>query len=117
MGDIPDPGCAPDVGEAIVVFVLVVAVVLFMTFVGLPFLIALGELVLVVLLALAGAVGRVFLRRPWTVDVVGPDARHYFWPVVGWRASGSARRFIADRIMATGAVPTDEELSAAVLAP
>jgi hypothetical protein len=68
-------------------------------------------------LAVAGVVGRVLFRRPWTVDAVDPSGARLAWSVVGWRASGGARRFIAERIAATGAVPTSDELSAAVLAP
>ena len=116
LGDVPDPGCAPDVGEAIVVFLVVVVFVLFMVVIGLPFLIALGELLLVLLLAVAGLVGRVLFRRPWTVDAVSPDGEHTAWSVVGWRASGAARQFVADRLATTGAVPSAAEVDAAVLA-
>lgn len=115
--DVPDPGCAPDVAEGIVVFIAAVAVILFLIFIGIPFLVALGELVLILLLALAGVIGRVLFRRPWTVDAVSPDGAHHMWSIVGWRASGAARSFIADRIVAAGAVPTPAEVSAAVLSP
>lgn len=64
LADIPDPGCGADIGEAIVVFVVVLAVITFMVIIGLPFLIALGELLLVVALAMGGLVGRVLFRRP-----------------------------------------------------
>jgi len=113
--DIPDPGCAPDIAEGIVVFILLVVVILFLIFIGIPFLIALGELLFIVVLALAGIVGRVLFRRPWTVDSVSQSGAHYDWSVVGWNASGAARQFIADRIAATGTVPTNEEVSAVVL--
>lgn len=92
-----------------------VGVVLFLIFIGIPFLIALGELLFIVLVALAGVVGRVLFRRPWTVDAVSPGGAHHDWHVVGWRASGAARQFIADRVRGTGTVPSDEEVSAAVL--
>jgi hypothetical protein len=69
---------------------------------AIPFLIALGELVVVVVLLVAGVVGRVVFRRPWIVDAVDPAGAHHKWPVVGRRASGVARRFIADRVAATG---------------
>jgi len=115
LGDAPDPGCAPDLGEAILVFIVAFVAIVFLIFIGIPFLIALGELLLIVVLALAGVVGRVFFRRPWTVDAVSPDGTHLSWPVVGWRASAAARQFIADRVAATGRVPSADELSAAVL--
>ena len=114
--DIPDPGCGVDLAEGIAVFIVVLVVVLFLVFIGIPFLIALGELLLVLLLTLAGLIGRLLFRRPWTVDAVGPDGERVEWPVVGWRRSGAARQFIADRIAATGTVPTAEEVAAPVQA-
>ncbi len=115
LGNLPDPGCAPDIAEGIVVFLVLVVVILFLIFIGIPYLVALGELLLIVLLALAGIVGRVLFRRPWIVDAVNANGEHYNWPVVGWRASGAARQFIADRIATTTTAPTDEEVAAAVL--
>jgi hypothetical protein len=114
-GDLPDPGCAPDIGEGILVFIGLVIVALFLILIGIPFLIALGELLFIVALALAGLVGRVLFRRPWTIDAVSPDGAHYEWSVIGWHASGSARQFIADRVAATRTVPTREDVAAAVL--
>jgi hypothetical protein len=96
------------------VFVVLVAVVLFMIFIGIPFLIALGELFFILLLVVAGVIGRVVFRRPWTVDAVAPSGAHHAWSVVGWRASAAARQFISDRIAKTGTVPTNEEVSKAV---
>lgn len=113
VGDVPDPGCAPDVAEGIVAFVVIVALALFLIFIGIPFLIALGELVLIVLLGVAGAVGRVLFRRPWTVDAVEPTGAHHSWSVVGWRASARVRGFIADRVATTGVVPPNDEVSTA----
>lgn len=81
--DVPDPGCAPDIAEGIAVFIVLIVMVLFLIFIGIPFLIALGELLLIVLLALSGIVGRVLFRRPWTVDAVDPDGGHRDWHVVG----------------------------------
>ena len=64
LADIPDPGCAADLGEAIAVFVIALVVIVFMVLVGFPFLSALGELLLVLLLAIGGAVARILFRRP-----------------------------------------------------
>ena len=116
LADVPDPGCAPDLAEGIVFFILVIAAVLFLIFIGIPFLIALGELLFIVLLTLAGVVGRVLFRRPWTVDAIDPAGHHHEWSVVGWRASAAARGLIAHRIATTGNVPTKDELAAALLA-
>lgn len=112
--DVPDPGCAVDLAEGLVVFVVVVAVVLFLVLIGIPFLIALGELVFILLLTIGGAAGRLLFRRPWTVDAVGPGGEHQVWHVVGWGRSGAARRAVAARIAATGTPPTDAELEAAL---
>lgn len=116
LADIPDPGCAGDIGEAIGVFVILVVVIVFLVFFGIPFLIALGELLLIVLLAVLGALAKVLFRRPWTVDAVSPDGDHHTWSVVGWGASATARQFVADRLAATGSVPSPEEVAAATLA-
>lgn len=115
LGDIPDPGCGPDIAEGIVVFLVIVALVLFLIFIGIPLLIALGELLFIVVLALIGVVGRVVFRRPWTVDAIDPAGARHAWSIVGWRSSRDARRLIADRIATTGSVPTDGEVSAAAL--
>jgi hypothetical protein len=111
VGDVPDPGCAPDIGEGILVFVVVIIGVLFLIFFGIPFLIALGELLLILLLAVAGVVGRVLFRRPWTIDAVSPGGDHHEWSVVGWGASTSARQLVADRLAMTGTVPTRDEVA------
>ena len=115
LGDIADPGCAPDIAGGIVVVLLIIALLLFLIFVGIPLLIALGELLFIVVLAVVGVVGRVLFRRPWTVDAIDPAGTRHAWSVVGWRSSRDARRFIADRIAAAGSVPTDDEVSAAAL--
>lgn len=115
LGDLPDPGCAPDIAEGILVFILLVVVILFLIFIGIPLLIALGELIFIVLLALAGVAARVLFRRPWTIDAMSPSGAHCDWSIVGWKASGKARQFISERIASTRTVPTKEEVSAAVL--
>ena len=75
-------------------FIVLVLVLVFLIFVGIPFLIALGELLLLVL-TVAGVVGRVLFRRPWTVDAVNDAGEHHTWELVGWRRSGEAQRYIA----------------------
>jgi hypothetical protein len=75
-------------------------------FLVLPALFALGELLLIVLLAVAGVLGRVLFRRPWTVDALGPDGQHHEWRVVGWHASGETRDEVARHLEATGRPPT-----------
>lgn len=115
--DLPDPGCAPDVAEGVVVFIGLVLLVLFLIFIGIPLLVALGELVLILLLAVAGVIGRVLFRRPWTVDAASPQGDRHTWSVVGWKASATARSFVATRIIETGAAPTVAEVSEATVGP
>lgn len=116
LADIGDVGCALDGLEALLAVIGVVLVVFFLVVVGIPLLIALGEFLVVVVLALGGVVGRVLFRRPWTIDAVGPNGEHHTWPIVGWGASSRARAFVADRLLATGRPPTAQEVDAAVLA-
>ena len=116
LGDVPDPGCGGDVGEGIVVFLVLIVVVVFLVLVGIPFLIALGELLLLLVLVVAGLVGKLVFRRPWTIDAAGPEGAHHEWDVVGWRPSRAARAFVAERLAATGQVPTVLEVAAAALA-
>jgi hypothetical protein len=115
LADVPDPGCAIDIGEGLIIVVGAIVAIVFLIFIGIPFLVALGELLYIVLIALAGLVGRLLFRRPWTVDAVDPRGAHHHWSVVGWKASGAARQFVAERIAATRAAPTKEEVAAAVL--
>lgn len=95
LGDLPGPGCAADIGEAIAVCVIAVVVPLFLVLVGIPFLVALGELLLVLLLAAGGAVGRLLFRRAWTLDACGlrPRAPR----MVGGRWSVVSRRVAQER--------------------
>jgi hypothetical protein len=55
------------------------------------------ELLLVVVLLLAGVFGRVVLRRPWIVQARSGDVVHE-WRVVGWRPSGRTIADVAQRL-------------------
>ena len=92
------------------VFMVLAIVVLIVGGVALllPLLVFLGELAFVVLLLLAGAAGRILLRRPWTVEarVKGTNEGRE-WKVVGWRESGDVVERMAERIAATGTVAGD----------
>jgi len=50
------------------------------------------ELIVLVFLALAGIIGRVLFRRPWSVVATtdGPPPEKLAWDVSGWRASRAA---------------------------
>lgn len=98
--DFAPDGCLDVVGEGFVAAIAVLLVVLLVLFVGVPLLFALGELVLVLLAAAAGAVARIVFRHPWTVDALADDGTHRTWRVVGWRAAGAARHVVADALAA-----------------
>ncbi len=73
--------------ELFVVVLVVIAVVLLIVF-GIPLLFAVFDVVFVILVTVVGVVSRVMFRRPWTIEVTGPDGETTQHPVVGWRASG-----------------------------
>ena len=70
---------------------MVVGVILIAVFVLLIWpVLAIGlELALVILLVGSGIFGRIFLRRPWTVEALrsGVDEPAQTWNVVGWQRS------------------------------
>lgn len=103
-----DPaGCVQTLFEGLAVGVAVTLAVVFLVLVGLPFLLALVDLVVVLLLAVLGVLGRVFLRRPWTVEARpalgrGPGRE---WRVAGWRDSGRFINDVAVRLSAGEQLP------------
>ena len=82
--------------------VTAILVVLVMWFVVFPLLFFVLDLLLVLLLAVAGMLARVFLRRPWIVEAEtgGPPEVHKAWGVVGWRASREAVEGLSAQIAA-----------------
>ena len=54
-------------------------------------------------------------RRPWTIEAIDPGGEVHTWEVVGWRRSGAAQRFAAERISAGAGAPTEVEMMASVL--
>ncbi|HPB45406.1 MAG: hypothetical protein M9952_08900 [Microthrixaceae bacterium] len=104
-------GCLPDLGEGIAIALLVIAAALLFIFLGIPLLIALGELALLLVLFVIGVVTKVVFRRPWTVEAIDHTGERHAWRVVGWRASGEVRNLVAERVTTTGAVPTIAEVS------
>jgi hypothetical protein len=82
--------------------VFAVAAVLFVV----PALIFLLELLLIVVVVALGLIGRLLLRRPWTIEAIeAGSGDRYEWKVVGWRASGELLRSVANQLEATG-LPT-----------
>ncbi|HEX2040128.1 MAG TPA: hypothetical protein VHF47_10400 [Acidimicrobiales bacterium] len=97
-----DPsGCLDDtVGAVVAIVAGVVLAVLFVIFV-VPVLITLFEVALVLLLAAAGAMARIVLRRPWVVEATPATGSGCFrWKVVGWRRSGEVVDEVARRLAA-----------------
>jgi hypothetical protein len=89
-------------------WLIVIAVVLsFMIFVGIPLIVFLFESLLIVPVGLvAGVIGRVLFRRPWTIEAVrtASGERRIAWNVVGWRASSVAADRMASAIRGLGEV-------------
>ena len=84
-------GGADDLGiiGMIILAVFVVIVVVFAALLLFNVVALAIELLIIVILVLGGIVGRVVLRRPWTVFAKSGDEVHTR-DVVGWRASGRA---------------------------
>ena len=82
----------PDSLTAALVVVGIVIAVTFLFLVGVPLLLAAVDLVVVAVLVVAGILGRVVFRRPWTVEAVSAEGRRETRQAIGWRASGELKR-------------------------
>ena len=78
---------------------VVVGVILLLT-IALPIVIFAVEVVILAVLAAAGLVGRVILRRPWTVVARSDRGEVRQWRVKGW---GEARAAVDDVAREIGA--------------
>ncbi|MCU1374664.1 MAG: hypothetical protein JWO68_1950 [Actinomycetia bacterium] len=58
------------------------------------------ELVLLLVVGVAGLAGHVALRRPWTVEASSPAGGSVWREAEGWAASGRTRRQLADALRA-----------------
>jgi hypothetical protein len=76
-------------------FFVAILVVVLLPLIGLAL-----ELILVVLLLGSGLVGRLLLRRPWTIEAqaLGAEQRSVSYAVKGWGRSGRAVEEIATAI-------------------
>lgn len=99
-------GCLA-VDDLVVVLGLVVVVLLVVFFV-IPLLVALVDILLLLVLAGLGIVGRVVFRRPWVVEARSTGGVVLRWRVVGWRASREFRERAAESLGA-GVVPARAE--------
>lgn len=87
--DVVDLPIIDDSLTAAIVSVLVILLVIALIVWGVPLLLALVDLVFVVIVAVAGVVGRVLFRRPWTIEARAADGRQQEVRVVGWRKGGT----------------------------
>ena len=100
-----DPGAVDwlpfgfDAGGGITVLLVVVGVVLLLT-VALPVVIFAVEVVILAVLAAAGLLSRLILRRPWTIVARSERGEVRQWHVKGW---GTARAAVDDISRAIGA--------------
>lgn len=83
----------------------IIAVLLTLVVLGLPLVVLVLEALFFVVVVAAGIVGRVVLRRPWTivaeeVATSRTDRGVRTWKVVGWRASGRAVEDVARHLEA-----------------
>lgn len=111
----PPGGCGIDLLEGIVVVIFLLLALVFIFMVGIPLLIAIGELVILLLLVIIGLISKVLFRRPWTIDATSPENEITEWHVIGWRKSVMARDYVADRIRIGAPLPSQSELDAAIL--
>ncbi len=98
-----------DITPAAILIALAVAVAGVLLFLVVWPLVALAvELVLLLVLFLAGVAGRLLLRRPWRVraETTTRPVATLEWQVVGWRASGRLLDEVASSIQAGGEPPS-----------
>jgi hypothetical protein len=113
--DVLSNGCLFDLDDipvigmvllAVALAVIAVGLVVFGVFVVVPFLLALIDLLVIGIVALVGLLGRLVLRRPWTIEARADDGTVLTWNVVGWRPGRERRDEIA-ALLASGVVPPD----------
>ena len=106
--DILDASTYSDDLGGILVGLALVAIVFVVLFVLFPVVAIALELLLLIVLFIAGLFARVALRKPWHVLAQTGEAA-YRWPVKGWRASGERVDEVADQL-AAGSMPLGAEL-------
>jgi hypothetical protein len=108
--------------EGILIAIALAAFAALMVFVGVPLLIFLFETLLIIpVIVVAGVLGRVFFRRPWTLEATADPALDWphriEWKVVGWGASSRTAAAMAGIIRSTGALPSQPPASIAAPRP
>jgi hypothetical protein len=83
-----------DVDDAIAIVIAVIGVIILfflLTTVVFPIIVLGIEIVIVVVLLVAGLAGRLVFRRPWTIRARAADGRELTWRAAGFRRSGRVR--------------------------
>ena len=105
---VPDPSSLLDAADdpftGIALMVGAVLLAALVAFVLLPLLGLALELAVPLVLLWSGLLGRVFLRRPWTIEAVAVEepARRVAFAVVGWRRSRRALAALTHTIATSG---------------
>ncbi len=94
----------PDVSDGLPAAIGIAIVVVVLIFVFLPLIGIVLELAILLVLLCSGIVGKVFLRRPWVIEVVNLDnpERSSLFAVGGWQQSQRAMEALAQRIPISG---------------
>ena len=89
-----------DIGPGAILAGLAVTIAVAVLFLAVWPLVAIAiEILILLILFVAGVVGRVLFRRPWTVEARAGN-RRVRWKVPGWRASGELVERVSRRIVA-----------------
>jgi hypothetical protein len=99
-------GSGFDLGDALwvigLILIVFVLAAVFFWWILLPLLLLVIDLLAVVLLLIVATVGRVFFRRPWTIEARSDSGRIVREEVIGWRAALRRRDEIALELSQTG---------------
>jgi hypothetical protein len=92
-------GLFDDGPTGLLIGIALVAGLVLLWFVGIPVLLGLVDLVVLLVVVVAGVAAHVLLGRPWTVEAVRPDGDvATSEQVVGWWRSGETRHRLAREV-------------------
>jgi hypothetical protein len=94
----------PDVSDGLPAAIGIAIAAVVLIFVFLPLIGIVLELAILIVLLCSGIVGKVFLRRPWVIEVIDLDnpERSSLFAVGGWQQSQRAMGALAQRIPVSG---------------
>lgn len=107
----PGVGCGDDAGAGIVV-VLAIALVVLIVVGGGPVLLLGIDLLWLTVVGTVSVVGRVVLRKPWSVEATSPSGERREWKVRGFRDAGRLRDLLAGELE-RGLDPRPDDVAAA----